>query len=182
MSRVGKKPIKIPAGVTVTIEGQKVTVKGAKGATSRVFPPMCEVTQEGGSVIVKRNGETRVHRQMHGLTRALVNNMIIGVSNGFGESLEIVGVGYRAEIKGKELQLALGFAQPIRYAVPEGVTIEVPEPTKIRISGIEKEKVGQVAAEIRRLRPPEPYKGKGVRYTGEVIHRKAGKTAVSTGG
>lgn len=179
MSRVGKKPIEIPSGVTVTIDGETVTVKGPKGTISRTLPATCEIKQEGNTINVTRPAETRLHRQMHGLTRSLVSNMVIGVSKGFSIDLEIVGVGYKAESKDKEIVLNLGFSHPIHYPLPEGVTAEVPEPTKIRISGFEKDKVGQVAAEIRGFRPPEPYKGKGVKYAGEIIKRKAGKTAAS---
>jgi large subunit ribosomal protein L6 len=154
-------------------------VKGPKGQVTKELPSFCEIKQEDGVLNVSRPSDSRMHRQMHGLTRALLNNMVVGVSDGFSKDLEIVGVGYKAELKGKDLVLTLGFSHPIDFPVPEGLTIEVPEPTKIRVSGIEKDKVGQAAAEIRGFRPPEPYKGKGVKYAGEIIKRKAGKTAAS---
>lgn len=179
MSRVGLKPINVPAGVTVSIEGASATVKGPKGTITKELPSVCEIKQDGDVINITRSTESRFHREMHGLTRALLNNMVVGVSEGFSKNLEIVGVGYRAELKGKELVLQLGYSHPIHYPVPEGLTIEVPEQTKINILGIEKDKVGQAAAEIRGFRRPEPYKGKGIRYVGEVIRRKAGKTAVS---
>jgi large subunit ribosomal protein L6 len=179
MSRVGLKPINIPSGVTVALDGFTATVKGPKGTICKELPSVCEIKQDGDVINVTRPTETRAGRRMHGLTRALLNNMVVGVSEGFSKDLEIVGVGYRAELKGKELVLALGFSHPINFPVPEGLSIEVPEPTKIRVLGIEKDKVGQAAAEIRAFRPPEPYKGKGVKYAGEIIHRKAGKAAVS---
>lgn len=179
MSRVGLKPINVPSGVTVTLDGATATVKGPKGTITKELPSACKVEQNDNVINVTRPSETQHHRQMHGLTRALLNNMVVGVSEGFSKDLEIVGVGYRAELKGKELVLSLGYSSPVRFAVPEGLTIEVSEPTKVRISGIEKDKVGQAAAEIRGFRPPEPYKGKGVKYAGELIRRKAGKTAVS---
>jgi len=179
MSRVGLNPINVPSGVTVTIDGVTATVKGPKGTVSRTLTAHCEIKQEGDTIKVSRLEETREHRQMHGLTRALLNNMVVGVSEGFSKQLEIVGVGYRAELKGKELVLSLGYSHPINFPIPEGLTIEVPAPTKITILGIEKDKVGQAAAEIRGFRPPEPYKGKGVKYIDETIRRKAGKTAAS---
>jgi large subunit ribosomal protein L6 len=178
MSRVGLKPIKVPSGVTVTIEGTTATVKGPKGTISGELPSVCEVKQDNGVINITRPTDLRHHRRMHGLTRALLNNMVVGVSEGFFKELEVIGVGYRAEIKGKELILTLGYSHPIHYPVPEGLTIEVPVPTRIKVLGIDKAKVGQAAAEIREFRPPEPYKGKGVKYVDELIHRKAGKTAV----
>ena len=181
MSRVGLKPIDIPSGVTVTIDGATATVKGPKGTITKELPAFCDINQEGSVIKVTRPAETRLHRRMHGLTRTLLNNMVVGVSEGFDKHLEIVGVGFKAESKGKELVLSLGFSHPINYKLPEGITVEVPDPTKIRVMGIEKDKVGQVAAEIRAFRPPEPYKGKGVKYANEVIRRKVGKAAVGTG-
>jgi large subunit ribosomal protein L6 len=163
----------------VTFEKGITMVKGPKGQVTKELPSFCEIKQEDGVLNVSRPSDSRMHRQMHGLTRALLNNMVVGVSDGFSKDLEIVGVGYKAELKGKDLVLTLGFSHPIDFPVPEGLTIEVPEPTKIRVSGIEKDKVGQAAAEIRGFRPPEPYKGKGVKYAGEIIKRKAGKTAAS---
>ena len=182
MSRVGLKPIQIPSGVTVNVDGGTVTVKGPKGTIIKELPTVCDITQEGDVIKVTRLAETRMHRCMHGLTRSLLNNMVIGVSEGFDKNLEIVGVGFKAESKEKELVLNLGFSHLINYAIPDGITIEVPAPTKIRVIGIEKDKVGQVAAEIRGFRPPEPYKGKGVKYVDETIRRKVGKTAVGSGG
>jgi large subunit ribosomal protein L6 len=179
MSRVGYKPINVPSGVTVTFDGAKATVKGPKGTITKELPSDCEIKLDGDVINVTRSDDTRDLRRIHGLTRALLNNMVVGVFEGFSKDLEIVGVGYRAELTGKELILSLGYSIPVRYSIPEGVTIEVPEQTKVRVSGIEKDKVGQAAAEIRGFRPPEPYKGKGVKYAGEIVHRKAGKTAVS---
>lgn len=182
MSRVGLRPITIPSGVTVTLDGTKATVKGPKGEMSRKFTELCEFKKEGDTINVVRTGETRRHRQMHGLTRTLLDNMVIGVSQGFSKELEIVGVGYKAELKGKDLVLTLGFSHPVEYPAPDRITFEVPAPTKIKVSGIDKQQVGQVASELRGFRPPEPYKGKGVKYIDEQIQRKAGKTAVSSGG
>jgi len=179
MSRVGLQPINVPSGVTVTFDNGITTVKGPKGQVTKELPSFCEIKQADGVLNVSRPSDSRKHRQMHGLTRALLNNMVIGVSDGFFKDLEIVGVGYKAELKGKNLVLSLGFSHPIDFPVPEGLTFEVPKPTKIRVSGIEKDKVGQAAAEIRGFRPPEPYKGKGIKYAGEIIKRKAGKTAAS---
>jgi large subunit ribosomal protein L6 len=158
-----------------------VTVKGPKGTLTQDVPTVCQVKLEGDTVFVTRTEETREQRSMHGLTRTLIANMVQGVSEGFSKELEIVGVGYKAESKGKTLVLTLGFSHPINYAVPEGITVEAPEPTKLKVSGADKQKVGQVAADIRGFRPPEPYKGKGVKYIDEQIQRKAGKTAVSGG-
>lgn len=176
MSRVGKSPIEIPSGVDVTISGRNIVVKGSKGTLERSIPGDIEVNQEGGTLVVERPDDARRSRAMHGLTRALVNNMVVGVSQGFTKELEIVGVGYRATAKGPNaLQLALGFSHPVDVTAPEGVTFEVPSPTRIVVQGIDKEQVGQVAADIRAWRKPEPYKGKGVRYLGEHVQRKAGK-------
>ena len=179
MSRVGKRPIPIPAGVTVSLDLPRVTVKGPRGELSQTLPDVCEIKQEGDDVVVTRPSEGRIQRSMHGLTRTLVANMIEGVSQGFSKDLEIVGVGWKAESKGKELVLTLGFSHPIHYPAPEGITLETPEPTKIKVSGNDKQQVGQVAAEIRSFRRPEPYKGKGIKYADEQIQRKAGKTAAS---
>lgn len=181
MSRVGLKPITLPAGVSLDVKMPTVTVKGPKGTLTRELPAVCSIEQDGDTVRVTRPSESRQHRSMHGLTRTLLANMIDGVSTGFFKDLEIVGVGYKAEAKGPTLVLTLGFSHPINYAVPEGITIETPEPTKIKVLGIDKHKVGQVAADIRGFRPPEPYKGKGVKYANEQIQRKAGKTAASGG-
>jgi len=179
MSRVGKRPIPIPAGVTVTLDPPRVTVKGPRGELSKALPDVCEIKLEGDEVLVTRPSEDRIHRSMHGLTRTLVANMVEGVSQGFSKDLEVVGVGWKAESKGKELVLTLGYSHPIHYPTPEGITLETPEPTKIKVSGNDKQQVGQVAAEIRNFRRPEPYKGKGVKYADEQIQRKAGKTAAS---
>ena len=180
MSRVGLRPIEIPSGVSLTFDGSAVTVKGPKGTLTQTLSSACKFEQEGSVVRVARTEETKEARSLHGLTRTLLANMVTGVTDGFTKELEIVGVGYKAEMKGKELVLTLGFSHPIVFPVPDGMKIETPSPTQIKVSGIEKQQVGQVAADIRKVRPPEPYKGKGVKYVGEVIQRKAGKTAVST--
>lgn len=175
MSRIGKMPVAVPSGVDVAISGQNVTVKGPKGSLVRQFPERVAISLDGGTATVTRADETRQARALHGLSRALLNNMVVGVSDGFKRDLEIIGVGYRALLKGRDLELQVGFSHPVNFPAPEGITFEVPEPTKVSISGIDKELVGQVAANIRKIRPPEPYKGKGVRYVGEVVRRKAGK-------
>ena len=178
MSRIGKKPIPIPSGVDVKFDGTHVTVKGPKGTLERDLVPDITITREGDELIVTRPSDERQHRALHGLTRSLVNNMVVGVSDGFAKDLEIVGVGYRATAQGpNRLELALGFSHPVVVNAPEGVTFEVPAPTRITVRGADKEAVGQAAADIRKLRKPEPYKGKGVRYAGEVVRRKAGKAA-----
>jgi len=174
-------PIVVPSGVTVTFDGGTATVKGPKGEISQVIPTLCDVSYEGDTIKITRSSDEREYRSMHGLTRTLIANMIIGVTDGFTKEMEIVGVGYKAESKGKNLVLTLGFSHPIEFEAPEGITLEAPEPTKVKVSGIDKQKVGQVAAEIRGYRPPEPYKGKGIKYVGEQIQRKAGKTAASGG-
>ena len=179
MSRVGLRPITIPSGVTVNFQGRTATVKGPKGAITKDFPGHCEFKIEDGAVRVTRIADDKVNRSMHGLTRTLLDNMVVGVSKGFQKDLEIVGVGYKAELKGKNLELIVGFSHPVVFVIPEGITIEVPAPTQIKVLGIEKDKVGQMAANIRRVRPPEPYKGKGIKYVGEQIRRKAGKTAAA---
>ncbi|HEY8484501.1 MAG TPA: 50S ribosomal protein L6 [Longimicrobiales bacterium] len=176
MSRIGRKPVPIPAGVTVTIEGNTVGVKGPKGELKRTFRPEVAIRMQDGQLVVERAADTKTHRALHGLTRALLANMVAGVTQGYRKSLEIVGVGYRAEKKGKNLVLNVGFSHPVEFPEPEGITITTPNPTTVVVEGIDKEKVGQVAAEIRAVRPPEPYKGKGIRYAGEVVRRKAGKT------
>jgi len=178
MSRIGKAPIPIPSGVDVNVAGNEVTVKGPKGTLERRLPADITVRQDGAQLLVERPDDEREHRALHGLTRSLVNNMVVGVTDGFSKDLEIVGVGYRATAQGpNRLELALGFSHPVTINAPEGVTFEVPQPTRITVRGIDKEIVGQVAANIRKVRKPEPYKGKGVRYAGEVVQRKAGKAA-----
>jgi len=176
MSRIGKAPIAIPSGVDVTISGQHVTVKGPKGTLSRVIPGEIVVRKEDTTLFVERPNDERQNRSLHGLSRTLVSNMVIGVTDGFTKELEIVGVGYRAEAQGANLRLALGFSHPVNVPAPDGITFEIPVQTRVIVKGIDKELVGQVAANIRSIRKPEPYKGKGVRYAGERILRKAGKT------
>ena len=175
MSRIGKRPIAIPAGVEVTLDGQDVRVKGPRGELSRTLHKEVIVRREEGTIVVERPSDAGEHRALHGLSRTLVANMVEGVTTGFTKVLEIVGVGYRAETKPFGLTLALGYSHPIDYKAPEGITLRAVNPTTVEVSGTDKEVVGQVAAEIRSLRPPEPYKGKGVKYQGEVIRRKAGK-------
>jgi large subunit ribosomal protein L6 len=176
MSRIGKKPVPIPSGVEVTLDGTHVVVKGPKGTLERDLVPDITVTREGDELIVTRPSDERQHRALHGLTRSLVNNMVVGVSDGFVRELEIVGVGYRATSPNpNRIELALGFSHPVHVDAPEGISFEVPTPTRITVRGSNKELVGQVAANIRKIRKPEPYKGKGVRYAGERILRKAGK-------
>lgn len=178
MSRVGRAPIAVPGGVTVTLDGSIVTVAGPQGSLTRPLPSTITVRQEDSALVVERPDDQRQNRALHGLTRSLVANMVTGVTAGFSKDLEIVGVGYRAIAKGpSSLELALGFSHPVTVEAPEGVTFEVPTPTRIVVRGIDKEKVGQVAADIRKLRKPEPYKGKGIRYAGERVIRKAGKAA-----
>jgi large subunit ribosomal protein L6 len=175
MSRIGRLPIAIPAGVDVTIDGRLVTVKGPKGQLSRELHPDIAVSREDGSIVVTRPTEQKVHKQLHGLTRTLVNNMVVGVTDGYRKGLEITGVGYRATKVGEKLQLNLGYSHPIEIDPPKGISFEVENPTRLAVVGIDKELVGQVAAQVRATRKPEPYKGKGVRYAGEYIRRKAGK-------
>ena len=176
MSRIGRMPIAIPAGVTVTIaENNKVTVKGPKGELVRVLPAEMEITQEGAEIVVKRPNDLKKMKSLHGLTRTLIHNMVVGVTEGYKKTLEVNGVGYRAAKQGKKLTLNLGYSHPVEMEDPEGLTTEVQD-NKIIVSGIDKEKVGQYAAEIREKRAPEPYKGKGIKYDYEVIRRKVGKT------
>ena len=175
MSRIGRLPITVPSGVDVTIDGRNVTVKGPKGTLSRALHPDITVSREDGTLVVTRPTEQKLHRQLHGLTRTLVNNMVIGVTDGYRKGLEITGVGYRAALNGRKLQLNLGYSHQIEIDPPEGITFEVENPTRLAVVGIDKELVGQVAAKVRSTRKPEPYKGKGVRYAGEYIRRKAGK-------
>ena len=177
MSRIGKAPIAVPSGVDVTISGGEVVVKGPKGTLSRVIPGAITVRRDEATLVVERPNDERQNRALHGLTRTLVSNMVHGVTEGFAKELEIIGVGYRAEAQSPTtLRLALGFSHPVILQAPEGVTFEVPTQTRIIVRGIDKEIVGQVAANIRSIRKPEPYKGKGVRYLGEKVLRKAGKT------
>jgi len=176
MSRIGKAPITVPSGVDVTISGRTVTVKGPKGSLSRDIPGEIVVRKEESTILVERPNDERINRSLHGLSRTLVNNMVIGVTDGFTKELEIVGVGYRAEAQGENLRLALGFSHPVVVPAPAGISFEIPVQTRVIVKGIDKELVGQVAANIRSIRKPEPYKGKGVRYLNERILRKAGKT------
>jgi len=175
MSRIGKKAVPIPSGVTANVEGQTVKVKGPKGALQVVLPDEVTVKMEGGGVKVDPRNETKRARSMWGTSRTLVNNLVTGVTKGYERKLELVGVGFRAAVQGKQLNLTLGFSHPVNFPIPEGITIETPSQTEITIKGIDRQKVGQVAAVIRGIRPPEPYKGKGVRYAGEQITLKEGK-------
>ena len=176
MSRIGKAPIPVPSGVDVTIADAHVSVKGPKGTLERDLPGAIKVRQDGGELVVERPDDTRENRALHGLVRSLVNNMVVGVTQGYTKELEIVGVCYRATPKGPgAIELALGFSHPVNVTAPDGITFQVPSPTRIVVEGIDKETVGQVAADIRAWRKPEPYKGKGVRYAGEQVRRKAGK-------
>ena len=182
MSRVGKKPIAVPSGVEVKIEGSRVRVKGSKGELEREFDSHMKIEAQDGQIVVTRPDDKRTNRALHGLTRALLNNMVTGVSEGFLKQLNIVGVGYKVDLKGKDLVMQLGFSHPVNYPAPKGIEFEVDSKANtIKIKGIDKQQVGQVSAEIRKFRPPEPYKGKGVMYADERIRRKAGKTAGTTG-
>ncbi len=177
MSRVGRSPIPVPDGVDVAIRGRRITVKGPRGTLERQLPGVITVRRDDANLVVERPDDERANRAQHGLVRSLVNNMVIGVTDGYSKDLEIVGVGYRAIAQGPgRLELALGYSHPVHIDAPEGITFEVPAPTRISVRGIDKEAVGQVAADIRAVRKPEPYKGKGVRYAGEHVARKAGKT------
>ena len=175
MSRIGKRPVPVPNGVTVTVNGNAISVKGPKGELSRKLHPDMQVKVENGTVTVDRPSDQDQHRALHGLTRSLIANMVEGVTQGYRKQLEITGVGYKAEVKPFGLQLALGFSHPVEYRAPAGIKLTAPQPTAVTIEGPDKALVGQVAAELRGLRPPEPYKGKGIKYAGEVIRRKAGK-------
>lgn len=176
MSRIGKKPVEIPSGVTVTINGDTVTVKGPKGELIRSFNPDINIAVEDNIIHVTRPSDSKNHRALHGTTRALLANMVDGVSKGFEKSLELVGVGYRAQKQGKKLVLNVGYSHPVEFEPEEGLEVEVPSNTKIVVKGVSKERVGAFAANIRDVRPPEPYKGKGIRYEGEYVRRKEGKT------
>ncbi len=177
MSRIGRAPIPIPEGVTVGITGQKVVVNGPKGELRHTVVEPIRISQEDGSLVVTRPTDRGPHRALHGLSRSLVANMVEGVSTGFARNLEIVGVGYRAQLKGQTLEMAVGFSHPVTIEPPEGIAFEVPVPTQVVVRGIDKQAVGEIAAQIRAVRPPEPYKGKGIRYAGEAVRRKVGKRA-----
>lgn len=177
MSRIGKRPVPLPKGVTASIDGRTVTVKGPKGEISRTVHPELSVALEEQAVAVKRPSDEPRHKALHGLTRTLVANMVEGVTKGFSKSLEIQGVGYKAEVKPFGVQLVVGYSHPVPYHAPQGIKISVDGNTQVKVEGVDKELVGQVAAELRSVRPPEPYKGKGIRYVGEQVRRKAGKTA-----
>jgi large subunit ribosomal protein L6 len=177
MSRIGKQPIAVPSGVEVTIEPELVRVKGPKGELSERVNRDMDVKQENGEILVARPTDRGDHRALHGLTRSLIANMVEGVTNGFEKRLEIQGVGYRAQLQGKKLVLALGYSHPVEMDAPDGIDFEVPQPTRVIVRGISKQAVGEVAANIRKARPPEPYKGKGIRYEGEHVARKVGKRA-----
>jgi large subunit ribosomal protein L6 len=179
MSRIGKQPIPIPSAVEVTIEGRTVEVSGPKGSLAREFPEKVAIKVDDGVAIVERFDDERRSRALHGLSRALLNNMVVGVSEGFSKELSVVGVGYRAALKGSDLELQVGFSHSVTIGAPDGIVFEVPEPRRIIVSGIDKELVGETAARIRRVRPPEPYKGKGIRYSDEYVRRKAGKAGVT---
>jgi large subunit ribosomal protein L6 len=179
MSRIGKSPITLPSGVEVKVNGDVVEVKGPKGNLKQTLNEGITVSVDDGTVTVERADDERSTRALHGLLRSLINNMVVGVSEGYSKELTAVGVGYRAALKGKQLELQVGFSHPVEIDAPEGITFEVPEPTRIVVGGIDKQLVGQVAANIRAVRPPEPYKGKGIRYTDERVRRKAGKAGVT---
>ena len=176
MSRIGRLPIPVPSGVDVTIDGSLVTVKGPKGSLAHTVVEPISVAKDDGVLSVTRPDDERDSRARHGLTRTLVNNMVVGVTSGYSKTLEIVGVGYRVTAKGKDLEFALGFSHPVPVPAPDGITFVVESPIKFRVEGIDKQLVGEVAANIRKLRKPDPYKGKGVRYAGEIVRRKVGKT------
>jgi large subunit ribosomal protein L6 len=177
MSRIGKKPIPVPDGVTVSVGPGRVTVNGPRGELNQAFNPAIEIVEEDGRLTVRRPTDRGEHRALHGLTRSLVANMVEGVTEGFEKRLEIQGVGYRARLQGKALELSVGFSHPVSVPAPEGIEFEVPQPTEVIVRGIDKQLVGETAARIRRVRPPEPYKGKGIRYAGEYVRRKVGKRA-----
>lgn len=177
MSRIGRRTIAVPSGVTVDVAPGRVTVTGPKGTLEQDISPDLTINVGEGEVTIERPTDRPNHRALHGLANALIANMVVGVSEGYVKELEIQGVGYRCQAQGKNLELALGYSHPVKYAAPDGIEFEVPQPTQIIIRGIDKQRVGQVAAEIRKLRPPEPYKGKGIRYAGEHVARKVGKRA-----
>src|SRR3954454_493744 len=177
MSRIGRQPIEVPGGVDVNIDGTHVSVKGPRGTLERSLHPEMKIVQEDGTIRVERPSDEAMHRSLHGLTRTLVANMVEGVTKGYEKRLEIVGVGYRAALRGQDLEIAAGFSHPVIVQCPEGVEFEVPQATRITVSGNDKQAVGEIAAKIRKIRPPEPYKGKGIRYEGEHVRKKAGKAA-----
>jgi len=177
VSRIGRAPIPVPSGVEVTLDGQKVAVKGPKGELGVSVAEPIRVAHEDSELLVTRPTDRAPHRALHGLTRSLIANMVTGVTDGFSRELDIVGVGYRAQVKGKNLELLVGYSHPVTLEPPEGISFETPEPTRVVVNGIDKQAVGQVAAEVRMVRPPEPYKGKGIRYVGEDVRRKVGKRA-----
>jgi len=179
MSRIGKAPIELSSGIEVSVDGNDVVVKGPKGTLTQTLDPRISVSVEDGVVTVARDDDERESRALHGLSRALIANMVIGVSDGYFKELQAVGVGYRGAVKGTTLELQVGFSHPVTIEAPDGITFEVPEPTKFIVRGIDKQLVGQVAANIRSVRPPEPYKGKGIRYVDEYVRRKAGKAGVA---
>jgi large subunit ribosomal protein L6 len=179
MSRIGNNPVPIPDGVEIAVSGSDVSVKGSKGTLERTFDPRISFNVGDAQVDVARTDEERETRALHGLSRALLNNMVVGVSQGYQKNLEMVGVGYRASLRGNALELLVGFSHPVLIEPPDGIEFQVPENTKINVIGIDKQLVGQIAADIRKVRPPEPYKGKGIRYAGEQVRRKAGKAGVS---
>jgi large subunit ribosomal protein L6 len=177
MSRIGKKPIPVPDGVTVSVAPGRVTVNGPKGELSQAINPDMKVDQDNGTLTVERPTDRGDHRALHGLTRSLIANMVVGVTDGYEKRLEIQGVGYRARLQGRNLELALGYSHPVSVQAPEGIEFEVPQQTEVVVRGIDKQLVGEIAAQIRKKRPPEPYKGKGIRYAGEHVRRKVGKRA-----
>jgi large subunit ribosomal protein L6 len=176
MSRIGKLPVPVPGGVDVTVDGPQVTVKGPKGTLSHTLAEPITIEREDGALLIKRPNDERRSRALHGLSRTLVNNMVVGVTQGYEKKLEIHGVGYRVALKGTDLEFSLGYSHPVKVTPPDGITFVVDTPTRFSVQGIDKQKVGEVAANIRKLRKPDPYKGKGVRYSGEVVRRKVGKT------
>jgi len=177
MSRIGRQPITIPSGVEVGVDGSRVSVKGPRGTLEQTFHADMRIVMEDGTVRVERPTDERLHRSLHGLTRTLLANMVEGVTNGFAKRLEIVGVGYRAALKGSDLELQVGYSHPVTFRPPDGIEFEVPAANRVTVRGIDKQLVGEVAAEIRKIRKPEPYKGKGIRYEGEYVRKKAGKAA-----
>lgn len=177
MSRIGKLPVSIPTGVTITVaEDNVVTVKGPNGELTQKMPSIMEISQDNGTLTVNRPNDEKVARSMHGLTRTLINNMVTGVTSGYAKTLDVVGVGYRAQLQGSSLVLNVGYSHPVEFSQPQGITFEVPSQNKIIVKGADKQQVGQIAANIRKVRPPEPYKGKGIKYDTEVVRRKEGKT------